>query len=381
MTVAIPLAECRWDAPPLAGQRWWWFGEDEVLQAVMEQLGATLHPLTAEQWRHPLEGYLLAQESRLEQALGSGWLQHLQQSSLKGIVLSPHEALRGRMGSDAWWRIGQSPIYPDLLLETCRQLSSERPSQPMQMQGERLRGRVLVADDHPVNRALLTRQLAILGIDPEVVDDGEKALRAWQGQEFALLLTDCHMPVMDGYTLARTLRAAGDEAPIIGVTADTSEEASQQMLEAGMNDMLFKPYSLETLRQTLARWLPAASPQQETMAPRQAEVQAPGISWLTLFGDEAVARSMGREYLEANRQDGEDMMLALARQDTQALVETAHRIKGAARMVGQQALATEAAQLEAAARLKQLDRLDELGQTVQALMDSIRGEMELWLDE
>lgn len=381
VTFAIPLAECQWDAPPLAGQRWWWFGEDEVLQAVMEQLGATLHPLTAEQWRHPLEGYLLAQESRLEQVLGSGWLQHLQQSSLKGIVLSPHEALRGRMGSDAWWRIGQSPIYPDLLLETCRQLSSERPSQPMQMQGERLRGRVLVADDHPVNRALLTRQLAILGIDPEVVDDGEKALRAWQGQKFALLLTDCHMPVMDGYTLARTLRAAGDGAPIIGVTADTSEEASQQMLEAGMNDMLFKPYSLETLRQTLARWLPAVSPQQETMASRQAEVQAPGISWLTLFGDEAVARSMGREYLEANRQDGEDMMLALARQDTQALVETAHRIKGAARMVGQQALATEAAQLEAAARLKQLDRLDELGQTVQALMDSIRGEMELWLDE
>ena len=379
MTFAIPLAACQWDAPPLAGQAWWWFGEDEVLQSVMEQLGATLHRLTADQWRHPLEGYLLAQESRLEQALGSGWLQHLQQSSLKGIVLSPHEALRGRMGSDAWWRIGQSPIYPDLLLETCRQLSSERPSQPMQMQGARLKGRVLVADDHPVNRALLTRQLAILGIDPEVVDDGEKALRAWQGQEFALLLTDCHMPVMDGYTLARTLRAAGDEAPIIGVTADTSEEASQQMLEAGMNDMLFKPYSLETLRQTLVRWLPAVSQLSESAPPPP--TQALGLSWLSLFGDEAVARSMASEYLEANRQDGEDMMLALARQDTQALVETAHRIKGAARMVGQSALATEAARLEAAARLKQLDRLDELGQTVQALMNAIRGEMGLWLDE
>ena len=189
------------------------------------------------------------------------------------------------------------------------------------------------------------------------------------------------MPVMDGYTLTRTLRAAGDEAPIIGVTADTSEEAGQQMREAGMNDMLFKPYSLETLRQTLARWLPALALQHESVAPLQARAQASGISWLTLFGEEAVARSMASEYLEANRQDGEDMMLALARQDTQALVETAHRIKGAARMVGQQALATEAAQLEAAARLKQLDRLDELGQTVQALMDSIRGEMELWLDE
>ncbi len=381
VTFAMPLSECQWDAPPLAGQVWWWCGEDEVVQSVMEQLGARLHRLTADQWHQPLNGYLLAQEGHMEQIFGGGWLQYLQQSSLKGIVLSPHEALRGRMGSDAWWRLGQSPIYPDLLLETCRQLSSERSSRPIQIQGDKLKGRVLVADDHPVNRALLTRQLAILGLESEVVDDGEQALRAWQGQGFTLLLTDCHMPVMDGYTLTRTLRAAGDEAPIIGVTADTSEEAGQQMREAGMNDMLFKPYSLETLRQTLARWLPALALQHESVAPRQARAQASGISWLTLFGEEAVARSMASEYLEANRQDGEDMMLALARQDTQALVETAHRIKGAARMVGQQALAEEAARLEAAARLKQLDRLGELSQTVQALMDSIRGETGLWLDE
>ena len=92
---------------------------------------------------------------------------------------------------------------------------------------------------------MLTRQLAILGLESEVVEDGEEALRAWQGQDFALLLTDCHMPVMDGYALTRALRDAGDSAPIIGVTADTSEEASQQMRDAGMNDMLFKPYSLD----------------------------------------------------------------------------------------------------------------------------------------
>ncbi|WP_336583916.1 response regulator [Aeromonas caviae] len=240
---------------------------------------------------------------------------------------------------------------------------------------------MLVADDHPVNRALLTRQLAILGLESEVVEDGEEALRAWQGQDFALLLTDCHMPVMDGYALTRALRDAGDSAPIIGVTADTSEEASQQMRDAGMNDMLFKPYSLDALSQTLGRWLPTQEEQLASEAPRQARVQLPGISWLTLFGDEAVARSMASEYLEANEQDGEDMRLALASQDTQALVETAHRIKGAARMVGQQALAEEAARLEAAARLKQLDKLDDLARAVQALMDSIRVETGLWLDE
>ena len=129
------------------------------------------------------------------------------------------------------------------------------------------------------------------------------------------------------------------------------------------------------------RWLPAPGTHEGAISPRQAQVQASGISWLTLFGDEGVARSMAIEYLEANEQDGEDMKQALARQDTQALVETAHRIKGAARMVGQQALAEEAARLEAAARLKQLDKLDDLARAVQALMDSIRGETGLWLDE
>ena len=149
-----------------------------------------------------------------------------------------------------------------------------------------------------------------------MVEDGEEALRAWQGQDFALLLTDRHMPVMDGYALTRALRDAGDSAPIIGVTADTSEEASQQMRDAGMNDMLFKPYSLDALSQTLGRWLPTQEEQLASEAPRQARVQLPGISWLTLFGDEAVARSMASEYLEANEQDGEDMRLALASQDT-----------------------------------------------------------------
>ena len=381
VTFKLPLTECQWDVPPLADQDWWWLGEDPALQATMEQLGARLHRLESHQWRQPLSGRLLAEERSLEQALGRDWQQHLQQSALKGIVLSPQEALRGRMGSDVWWRLGQSPLYPDLLLETCRQLAGARATQPGQSLVDKLQGRVLVADDHPINRALLARQLAILGIEAELVNDGEQALRAWQGQGFSLLLTDCHMPVMDGYTLTKTLRAAGDLAPIIGVTADTSEEAVQQMQAAGMNDMLFKPYSLDSLRQTLLHWLPAVSEPCEPVTHIPATTQEQALSWLSLFGDETMARSMARDYLDSNRQDSEEMMRALACQDTQALVETAHRIKGAARMVGQAALAAEAALLEAAARLKQLDRLDELSQTVQVLMDAVAYETGLWIDE
>ncbi|MDM5074000.1 ATP-binding protein [Aeromonas bestiarum] len=381
LTFGFPLTECQWDAPPLAGQHWWLFGEDAALQSAMLRLGASLNRLDPQQWQQPVSGLLLAEESWLEQALGSEWSTRLQQSALKGIVLSPLEALRGRMGSDAWWRLGQSPLYPDLLLETCHQLLGEKAIHPVQAYAAQLQGRVLVADDHPINRALLARQLAILGVDAEVVDDGEKALRTWQGQDFSLLLTDCHMPVMDGYSLTRTLRAQGEQAPIIGVTADTSEGAGLQMQQAGMNDMLFKPYTLDTLRQMLARWLPVVVPVDEAAPQSPEPAREQGECWISLFGDEEVARSMAREYLDSNRQDGDDMMQAVARQDTHALVETAHRIKGAARMVGQLALAEEAARLEAAARLKQLEELTELSQTVQALMNSITREIGLWLDE
>lgn len=385
VTFSVPLRECQWHLPPLAEQEWWWLGEDETLQAAMAQLGARLRPLPSEGWQYLAGGRLIAEERSLEQRLGSDWQQHLLQSPLKGIVLSAKEALRSRMNSDAWWRLGLSPLYPDLLLETCHQLAGKGVPQPAQLQVDKLQGRILVADDHPVNRALLARQLAILGIEAVLVEDGEKALRAWQGQDFSLLLTDCHMPLMDGYSLTRALRAAGESAPIIGVTADATETASAQMLAAGMNDMLFKPYNLETLRQTLLRWLPEAAEVGAAPLPAREAPDDPLLlsasHWTSLFGDAAVAREMALEYLASNRQDGAEMALALARQDTQGLVEIAHRIKGAARMVGQSALASEAAQLEAAARLKQLGRLDELSQTVQALMDGITSEIGTWLDE
>ncbi|MFM5715676.1 ATP-binding protein [Aeromonas allosaccharophila] len=377
---AIPLTHCQWEPPALAGSEWWWLGEDASVQSIMKRQGATLTPLDVSQITEQLSGLLLAEESVLEAALGNEWHTLLQSGPLKGVVLSPREALRGRMGSENWWRLGQSPLYADLLLESCRELITGRAETPHTASIEKLGGRVLVADDHLVNRALLTRQLAILGVECEVVEDGEKALRAWQTGDFVLLLTDCHMPVMDGYTLTRRLREQGEQAPIIGVTADTSEEAAVNMTAAGMNDMLCKPYSLDSLRQMLLRWLPATT---------TSELPLPELSinpdmvarWQDLFGDETIAKSMAREYLASNHKDCCAMMSALSSGDSQEMVEIAHRIKGAARMIGEQQLAEQAAQLESAARLKQLSEFELLTQGVEEQMNNIERDMGLWLDE
>ncbi|MGL6372115.1 hypothetical protein ACSZNB_22290, partial [Aeromonas hydrophila] len=89
---------------------------------------------------------LLADQRWLEQALGGEWQSWLQHSALKGIIASPDEALRGRIGEQKWWRLGLSPLYPDLLLESCHELLQERVTPILPALAEKLGGKVLVAD-------------------------------------------------------------------------------------------------------------------------------------------------------------------------------------------------------------------------------------------
>ncbi|WP_420994751.1 ATP-binding protein [Cupriavidus sp. 30B13] len=131
---------------------------------------------------------------------------------------------------------------------------------------------VLIAEDHPTNRILLQRQLRVLGYASDAVGDGGQALAALGRTGYALLITDCHMPVMNGYELAGRVRAqeaaeAGDDAegrrhlPIVAITASTEAEEMQRCLDAGMDECLFKPAQLHTLRACLERWImPARVP-------------------------------------------------------------------------------------------------------------------------
>lgn len=71
---------------------------------------------------------------------------------------------------------------------------------------------VLVVDDHPIDRLVLMRQVAMLGYANESAEDGRQALELWKSGRFALVITDCNMPVMDAYRLARAIRAAEQES-------------------------------------------------------------------------------------------------------------------------------------------------------------------------
>ncbi len=114
--------------------------------------------------------------------------------------------------------------------------------------------RVLLAEDNLVNQKVASAILAKLGCSVEVAADGRQAIELFVGSEFDLILMDCHMPNMDGFSATREIRALGargENVPIIALTADVLESSRERCLEAGMNDYLSKPIDLERLRLAL----------------------------------------------------------------------------------------------------------------------------------
>lgn len=118
---------------------------------------------------------------------------------------------------------------------------------------------LLVAEDNAINQKVIMRQLALLGVEAEVAENGQEALERWQQGDFALLLTDVHMPLMDGYALSTAIRAEESRTdrghlPIIALTANVLQGEIDHCKAAGMDDYLAKPVQLAVLQKMLQKW-------------------------------------------------------------------------------------------------------------------------------
>jgi PAS domain S-box-containing protein len=122
---------------------------------------------------------------------------------------------------------------------------------------------ILYVEDNAVNQHVGRGQLAWLGYACHVAGNGAEALALWQQERISLVLTDVHMPEMDGYTLAQRIREfeAGRgtaRTPIIAITASALREEVERCHRAGMDDVLLKPVDLAKLQGCLEKWLPPA---------------------------------------------------------------------------------------------------------------------------
>ena len=122
-------------------------------------------------------------------------------------------------------------------------------------------GPILVAEDDTMNQKVILRQLDLLGLRGEIAEDGEEALRLWEAGNYALLLSDLHMPNMDGYALTaaiRTREAArgnGRALPILALTANALRDEVSRARSAGFDGFLTKPIALSRLAEALQPWL------------------------------------------------------------------------------------------------------------------------------
>lgn len=234
---------------------------------------------------------------------------------------------------------------------------------------------ILIADDFKANRLLLTRQLQFLGHQVAEASEGQEALQMWRQQPFDVVITDCRMPVMDGYDLARTIRAEerlfdGPACTILGFTANALPEEIGRCRDAGMDGCMFKPSTLEDLK----RWLdPVVQQPKADMHSISDDVS--GAMLKLAGGDASLVNELLQEMSASYQQDLLTLTAALANDDRDVLPELAHKVKGSARITGSSELVARCTELENACNAASPQR-KEIAVAGRALLAEIRQALE-----
>lgn len=258
--------------------------------------------------------------------------------------------------------------------------------------------RILLAEDNPINVEVVCEMLHAVGLAVISAEDGRRAVALAGRERFDLVLMDMQMPEMNGLDATRAiLGLAGCGAlPIVALTANAFAEDRRACLEAGMVDTLTKPVEAAQLYAALLRWLPAV-PEGEEEAPPPSSAASPAadarlarlraIPGLDVDRGLAVLRGKTDKYIRLLEQflathggDAGRLRSCLADGDREAARQVAHRLKGAAGVLGLQPIAAAATDVDA--RLREEDavrrqqealaqRIGELGGLFAGLADAL----------
>ncbi|MBL8420966.1 MAG: response regulator, partial [Dechloromonas sp.] len=268
--------------------------------------------------------------------------------------------------------VRQSDLYGAittvLALKTVAPLQDRSPAPVVAALG----GRVLVAEDNPVNQVVARAMLESLGVACELAENGRLALECLTREHFDLVLMDCQMPEMDGFEATAQIRSRQRQGllhhplPIVALTANAVAGDRERCLVAGMDDYLSKPFTSTGLSTVLRRWLPqtgtaadpppppppaesaapVASSSEHAVNPRALDAirQLPGANGALLV--ERVIRA----YLADAPARLAEMRAASAAGDADALRKAAHSMKSSSANVGADGLATVCKALETIGR-------------------------------
>jgi PAS domain S-box-containing protein len=244
--------------------------------------------------------------------------------------------------------------------------------------------KVLVAEDDPINQRVISRQLAHLGVTADFAETGRQALEMWmENHSYSLVLTDLHMPVMDGYELTRRIRAMeseGEHIPIIALTANAVTGETFEAYKAGIDLYLTKPILLADLSVAIATFAVdlselSAATQPKVVTQNTALEVAPAD-----FDMEAVVAILGddqeliRELTEQYVKDADGVVLeldlAFRKSDTKQVKFLAHRLKSSSKSVGALRLGSIFSELEMSPEVGSKAEANVKLQEIQAAVDA-----------
>ncbi len=300
------------------------------------------------------------------------------------LVVLDHSAVRERSFLRAV-AIAAGRASPEVFADSLEEPIVEPGTMPLSVAEARAAGRlILVAEDDEINQKVILRQLELLGHAAEVAANGVEALTMWRRNSYALLITDLHMPEMDGYELAAAIRrmeATGTRAPIIALTANALRGEALRTKEVGMDAYLTKPIRLKDLKHVLHDVMVSADgvsvTEPDTMAEGASVTQSVSATddvvdvevLKRYIGDDAEAiTEFLAEFRKSVVQHAAELAKGVTGQDVAAVKHTAHTLKSTSRAAGATAFGDVLAELEAAASRHDLAAIDRYFQEFQRML-------------
>jgi len=298
-----------------------------------------------------------------------------------GLGLTISRRLARLLGGDI--TVASTPGHGSVFTLTIPLNAAAAPAAPIgeagAIGGNDLAGiRILLAEDQVTNRWLIRRQLERLGGSVTDVEDGSAALDAFDADSYDVIITDCHMPSIDGIELVRLIRATeartgSRRMPILGLTADVTLAMRERCLRVGMDDIVTKPIDLRHLGAAVVGIMTSVDVVAEVAERRPGAAVFDPDTYQELFADDVAA---GNEWLGMFLVSASELAdrigQAATSDDRRQLAASAHQLAGASLSAGAMQLGAAARRLELAASDGATTELGELRDAAVQCLDSAR---------
>jgi len=264
------------------------------------------------------------------------------------------------------------------------QYSKKQASNPDQEQGTSLK--ILLVEDTPINLKLVRHQVQLLGHQSDAAENGQQALDKLAQNNYDIVLMDCQMPVMDGYSATRALRQREGtrHTVVIGMTAYAMQGDREKCLEAGMDDYLSKPVMIKDLKAMLERWsfVVKRDSHKHRRKSDQTSIEpaVDPVDWTHLQEISMADPAFQLELVKGFVKDGKNLLAeakqALTAKDWVTLANKAHQIKGASASVAVQSMSEIADHLHDRAEANNPEGVSELVTQLEQILERIEASVE-----